>query len=268
MIIGFRLLAGSAVVLAGLGLADAGMPRVPVAATPATQAGRRPPSGHLNFVGCPMIRDTSTVPCWLAEYEGELYYLGSQGSTSSAFYPPWLKHEALVEAEVGEGPRICGGLPLERVEVSVMPELNLACDTILPAEPGMTAPPPPRAVVPAFSDATREFFIPYDFESDYLTLHTTRIVQEAVRIAGLMDAPRVTVHAARGAVLLSNGEVLFEGATLARQRAEKMRTLVAGLGIDAARIEASWDSDAAEPDGVSDRDRRRLVIRLSDRTGH
>ena len=25
-----------------------------------------------NFVACPIVRDTASVPCWLAEYEGEL----------------------------------------------------------------------------------------------------------------------------------------------------------------------------------------------------
>ena len=31
-----------------------------------------------NFVACPMVRDTQTVPCFLAEYDGETYYLGIQ----------------------------------------------------------------------------------------------------------------------------------------------------------------------------------------------
>jgi hypothetical protein len=31
-----------------------------------------------NFVACPIVRDTASVPCWLAEYEGELYFLTLQ----------------------------------------------------------------------------------------------------------------------------------------------------------------------------------------------
>jgi hypothetical protein len=31
-----------------------------------------------SFVACPIVRDTKTVPCFLAEYDGELYYLGIQ----------------------------------------------------------------------------------------------------------------------------------------------------------------------------------------------
>ena len=26
---------------------------------------------HLSFMTCPIVRDTKTVPCWLAEYNGE-----------------------------------------------------------------------------------------------------------------------------------------------------------------------------------------------------
>ena len=50
------------------------------------------------FVACPIVRDTKTQPCWLAEYEGELYYLGQQSGVANDFYPPQLGHLALVEA--------------------------------------------------------------------------------------------------------------------------------------------------------------------------
>src|SRR5208283_3530544 len=64
-----------------------------------------------NFVACPIVRDTKTVPCFLAEYEGELYYLGIQQDITSEFHPPQLKHEVLVEGQVAEAPRVCGGIP-------------------------------------------------------------------------------------------------------------------------------------------------------------
>ena len=37
---------------------------------------------NLSFVTCPIVRDTKTVPCWLAEYNGETYYLGNQGGVA------------------------------------------------------------------------------------------------------------------------------------------------------------------------------------------
>ena len=91
-----------------------------------------------NFVACPSVRDTKTVPCFLAEYEGELYYLGIQQDIASEFHPPQLKHEVLVEGRIVEGPRVCGGIPLRPLSISVIKEVNLACNILLPAEPEST----------------------------------------------------------------------------------------------------------------------------------
>lgn len=224
----------------------------------------KPPADRLNVLACPLIRDTSTVPCWLAEYDGELYYLGSQGSTSSAFYPPQLLHEVLVEAAISDGPRICGGIPLIDVEVSVRPEINRACNTILPAEPAYTAPASPAAPVPAFADDTREFRVFYDFDSDYLTLHATRVIHEAVRIAKLIGPARVEVTGARSGVLLSRGDAIREVEDLGRRRAQKLAVILRGLGVDAARVQTTWRDDLDGLDGVGDRHRRVTVIRLVD----
>ena len=224
----------------------------------------RPPGNRRNFVSCPIVRDTRTVPCWLAQYEGELYYLGSQGSSASAFYPPQLGHEALIEGTLVDGPRVCGGRPLQPVRVSVMRELTPACNTIIPAEPGNEAPPSPVAPTPTFADTTRQFLVSYDFDSDYLTLHTTRIVLEAARVAKAIDARRVDVHGRRAATLLSNGKTLVEGATIGEVRAGKMAENLVGLGIPADRVHVTWQGEADAPDGVTDPENRRVTITLSD----
>ena len=72
------------------------------------------------------------------------YYLGIQQDITSDFHPPQLKHEVLVEGRIAPGPRVCGGIPLQPVSISVLKEVNLACNTLLPAEPGIDAPPAPR----------------------------------------------------------------------------------------------------------------------------
>ena len=77
-----------------------------------------------SFVACPVVRDTKTVPCFLAEYQGELYFLGIQQDITAAFHPPQLKHEVLVEGRVSEGPRVCGGIPLASLSISVFKELK------------------------------------------------------------------------------------------------------------------------------------------------
>jgi len=90
--------------------------------------------GRLNFVACPMVRDTATVPCWLAEYDGELYFLTIQSDVSAPVTPPWLGHRVLVEGTVSKEERICGGVVLKPVHLSVLPERDASCNTMLPAE--------------------------------------------------------------------------------------------------------------------------------------
>ena len=46
-----------------------------------------------NFVSCPIVRDTASVPCWLTEYEGEMYFLTLQTDVSAPVTPPWLGHQ-------------------------------------------------------------------------------------------------------------------------------------------------------------------------------
>ena len=85
-----------------------------------------------SFIACPIVRDTKTVPCFLAEYEGEIYYLGIQQDITAAFHPPQLKHEVLVEGHVSEGPRICGGIPLAPLSISCLAAEAPAAETAAP----------------------------------------------------------------------------------------------------------------------------------------
>ncbi|MES2605215.1 MAG: hypothetical protein V4603_09765, partial [Pseudomonadota bacterium] len=130
---------------------------------------------HISFVACPIIQDTNTVPCWLAEHEGELYFLGIQ-TDASGWAPPWLGHKLLVEGTVTDNPRVCGGIVLESKDTpydrrsagksggvelpnppvtSVMRELDANCRTMLPEQdrfntleprrgPGPSPAQPPR----------------------------------------------------------------------------------------------------------------------------
>ena len=80
-----------------------------------------------NFVSCPIVRDTASVPCWLAEYDGELYFLTLQTDVSAPVTPPWLGHRVLVEGTVSAEPRICGGIVLKPVHLSVL-ERDASCN--------------------------------------------------------------------------------------------------------------------------------------------
>ncbi len=228
----------------------------------------KPPANRRNFVACPIVRDTKTLPCWLAEYEGELYFLGLQGSSASEFYPPQLNHEVLVEGTVTNEPRICGGIPLKPVRISVIAELNRACNTLLPAEDGMEAPPAPArrfvdAMRQAGTDTTQpEFVVPFDFDSDYLTLHTTRIVGEAARIAKAVRPAKIEVQGYRATTWLSNGKKFVEAESIAAKRAGKVGEILIGLGLPAATVNVQAKTEAEPCDGVTDPDKRRVTIKL------
>jgi hypothetical protein len=235
---------------------------------------------QLKFVTCPVVRDTRTVPCFLAEYEGETYYLAVQQDISADQYPPQLLHDVLVEGTIVPGPRVCGGIPLKPVKLSVLPEVNPACNTILPAEPGIEAPPtrrpagpstrqapaaaPPAArerLAPPFGE--REWKVLYDFDSAFLFSRDTRTVSQAAEYAVASKAKHIEIVANRGATLLSSGKVLVEGEAVAAQRADRVVTLLKGLGADPASVNVRVISAPPQPDGKTDPESRVVSIRVS-----
>jgi hypothetical protein len=207
-----------------------------------------------NFVACPIVRDTRTVPCFVAEYEGETYFLG----TSQSEHVPQLKHEVLVEGRVAAGPRVCGGLRLDPVSVSVMPEVNLACNLMLPAEPGMEAPLlPARAPTREPSSGAQEFVVLYEFDNDRPNVE---VVSQAAAYAKKVGG-KVLVTGARAASLLTDGRKLTEREGLAARRANAVAADLRGLGVNNVTVEAK--DEVASPDGQNDASRRRVVIRVT-----
>ena len=232
---------------------------------------------QLNFVACPIVRDTKTVPCFLAEYKGETYFLGIQQDIGADFYPPQLLHKALIEGTVATGPRVCGGIPLKPLRVSVMQELDRGCNTILPAEPGIEAPPakrpagpstrqapvltavaPPKKPEPPFTE--REFTIHYDFDSDFLFARDTRQLADIAEYGRASQAHKIEITGYRGATLLSEGSTLTEMPSVAELRAERVAEVLKGLGVPASSVR--WVADVAVPTGNTDYDNRRTVIRI------
>ena len=223
-----------------------------------------------NFVSCPIVRDTKTVPCFLAEYDGETYFLGIQQDITNDFHPPQLKHEVLVEGAVAQGPRVCGGIPLKPVSISVLKEVNLVCNTLLPAEPGIEAPPAPRGAGPSSRSSKagaaprsplsgrQEFTVLYAFNDDYLEFGANQVVTEAVAYAKRIGASNVKVTGYRATTILSNGERLIEKAGLGEKRAQNIATLLRGLGVSGVAVE--WRSEAEPGDGQTDPSRRRVTI--------
>lgn len=231
-----------------------------------------------NFVACPIVRDTVSVPCWLAEYDGELYFLTLQTDVSAPVTPPWLGHRVLVEGTaVPERARICGGIVLEPVVLSVLPELDAACNTaVLPAEdrynltfepprpPGPSAgrlafagaatPPPP-------SEPPRAFTLRYDFDGLIVFRHAGELTA-IFDAAHARKARSVAITGHRGSVLLSNGTTLVEKPAVARRRAEQVAELLRGAGLVDVEYRVRWQDEAGAADGDDDAALRRVTVEL------
>jgi hypothetical protein len=245
----------------------------------ASDAGAQsPPAERRNFVACPMIRDTASVPCWLAEHDGELYFLTLQTDVSAPVTPPWLGHRVLVEGTVArDRPRICGGVVLEPVVLSVLPELDGSCNTLLPAEERYNLtfepprPPGPSAGRLAFSAAgpapnvpaepPQHFTLRYDFDGLIVFRHAAELTA-ILESARARATRRIAITGHRGAVLLSNGTTLTEPAALARRRAEQVAALLRGAGLTEVEYRVRWHDEPGAADGEDDAALRRVTVEL------
>ena len=224
-----------------------------------------PPADRRNFVACPILRDTKTNPCWLAQYKGETYFLGSLGGVSDNFHPPQLEHEVLVEGTVAPGPRVCGGIRLNPVKLSVLGELAPACNTMLPAEDGIDAPPPqPRGKPDAWvkTDEPGALTIFFEFGDDFMSVPAGSALKDLVKYFNSTAATRIEVEALRGATLLSDGNVMTEPARLAQERLAKVVVILKGLGLPERAISARTDEAVPNPDGVNDQRSRKVVLKV------
>lgn len=240
------------------------------------------PSDRRNFVACPIIRDTKTVPCWLSEYKGDLYYLGVQVDFGSEFWPPYLGHKVLVEGQVSNEPRICGGIVLKPLKISPLPEADENCRTMLPAEDRYTIPfdtrgpgpnnRPSRNGLPGAARTTapdavpakgpREFVVLYTFNNRIWNVRATAPMQQARDYALATHAKRVEIVAYRGASLLSDGTVYAEDKGVAEMRAKQLEEILAGVGVPASSLSVRWDDIPQSANGIDDAERRKAVIRV------
>lgn len=256
----------------------------------------RAPPTQRNFVTCPIVMDTLDVPCWVAEYEGERYYLtvqtGRGGGSEVYPFSPMLNHEMLVEGTVSDEPRICGGIVLRDVKLSPMEDVTPGCGKMVPGEGFRTKGPrpiipdgdPPGRVstalprpAPAMSReeiaaqysaavaarAPREWVVPYFFDSNYLPFpFEQRTVDEAAAYAADINASRVEIVGYRGATILSDGGRAVEKAGIAQARAEKIADIFAFFEIPREKLAVSWKEEPEHSNGVRDYEKRRVTIRV------
>jgi hypothetical protein len=244
-----------------------------VAASPA--AGSR-----LSFVSCPIVRDTKSVPCWLAEYEGEMYFLTLQTDVSAPVNPPWLGHKVLVEGVISGEPGICGGRVLKPVSLSVMQELDGGCNTILPAEerynltfepprpPGPSRgrlafgdPTPPGGAEPA-AGAVTAFTLQYEYDGMVAFRHA-QTLQQILDAARAARARELRITGYRSATRLSDGTLMREREQIGRERAEQIRALLQGAGLEGVQYSLHWKDLSKRPDGKADAANRRAEILIT-----
>jgi hypothetical protein len=193
--------------------------------------------------------------------------------------PPWLGHQVLVEGVVSAEADICGGRVLKPVALSVMPELDGSCNTMLPAEDRYNLtfepprPPGPSRGRHAFGDpassardtpaqpAPRDFTLQYEFDGLVAFRHA-QTLQRILETARATHATELRITGYRSASRLSNGKVLRERESIARERAEQIRTLLQGAGLEGVRYTLEVRDLAKRPDGVDDASRRRAQVLL------
>lgn len=234
---------------------------------------------RISFVSCPIVRDTRSVPCWLSEYNGSTYYLTIQSDVSAEVQPPMLGHKVLVEGIVTDKPAICGGIVLEKVRLSVMPELDANCNTLLPADerfaidfnprpPGPSGgrlafdPSPASATAPAPAPPAgpQTFQLYFDFDKSVSFRHPAPLVS-ILEIAEKLHATRINVTGVRGAHKLSNGSLLQESVGIGQRRAEEVAGLLQGAGLKLPAT-TTWIDGARDADGIDDWQSRRVTVEL------
>lgn len=240
----------------------------------------QPTAGErISFVSCPIVRDTRTVPCWLSRYQGETYYLTIQSDVSAAVQPPMLGHQVLVEGLVSDAPPICGGIVLEPVRLSVMPELDANCNTLLPADDRFTIdfnprPPGPSAGRLAFArdpgarppspppppQGRQSVDLYFDFDKGVSFRHPGEL-SSILNLAARLPAAEVTITGVRGAHRLTDGTLLRESAGVAQRRAEEIAGLLRGAGLETSTT-LEWIDGEDEADGIDDWRTRRVTVVL------
>lgn len=255
------------------------------------------PDTQRNFVECPILLDTEPVPCWVADYKGERYFLAVQSGRGAGgtTIPPQLLHRALVEGTMSDEPRICGGIVLRPIMISpMMDEIDQSCNRLEPSGGyhangprvvGLDGDPPGERESTAFGESfgqrtglderravyvanaaarkRMDFEIGFFFDSDYIIYPIEQEdVEDAVDYANLLKASKIEIVAYSAPAQLSDGGERRESADIAKRRAEKLALILKDFGWSADRLSVKWEAKPTHNGGVRDYERRKAVIRV------
>jgi hypothetical protein len=243
---------------------------------------------RITFVACPYMRDSDPTPLWFADYDGKTYFLRAQQNLSAAVRHPQLKHRVLVEGIISPEPTVGNGIVLNPLRLSVLPEVDVACDRLLPAD-GSKIDNPKRPPGPGVDGVAREtgaergrqnaarlwaidykpdpvereikeFVIPFDFDGGIGAYTSYGQVVAAAKYARDVEASKVEIVGYRSSVLLSNGQTLVERAGVEKDRAETVTTIFNDYPFAPGTVVTRWDSAPRAADGKADFDKRTVSV--------
>ncbi len=228
-------------------------------------------SAHVSFITCPIFRDAESR-CWLAERGDVTYYIGRVGAGTS----PQLLHKVLIEGTVSDEPPSCGGVVIKPIQISVFPEIDYSCNTVLPDNGDRPTervfydlPPADQMLidepmpVPQGPFTDQKFVGLFDYDNSFLNIRLQGLIETAANYAIASKANHIKITGHVGQSRLDDGHILTERKTLAKVRAQAVAAALTGLGVDPARLEVTWLEDILPPDGVHDADRRAVEIALT-----
>lgn len=227
------------------------------------------------FIGCPVYRDTDAgrkSGCWLVDDAST----GTRYDVTGGRLKPILGQMILVEGAVSQqDPKLCGGIILEPVSVSVLPQtckphmipaeghpgrrFALPANVMQPSSVPRVLPPPPYE--------PREYSILFELNSDFLVYQYSETIIESAVLYTKASKPRrvlISGYAATKPIEVS-GQTIREELTIARARAEMVAEAFRRLGVPANVLKLEWKSDAGTAradDGLTDAARRRVEIRI------
>jgi osmotically-inducible protein OsmY len=101
--------------------------------------------------------------------------------------------------------------------------------------------------------------VPYDFDG-LVGFNHPRFLSQALTAARTLNATTIDIVGYRGAVRLSNGQIMMESTGIARRRAEQVAMLLKGAGLTRPSYNVRWQEQPAKPTGVDDYLARRVEI--------
>ncbi|HEX7718362.1 MAG TPA: hypothetical protein VF389_01030 [Woeseiaceae bacterium] len=241
---------------------------------------------YLSFVACPVARDRGPWRdvCFIVRHGGQNYALLNPADWGE----PQLRHRVLIEGRVVPGREHCDAVLLEG-RLSVLREVDNTCNEIIPYT-GPVEPQPEQNLIgnvsedpewqghdisvrpvmnqvpdspplqgPPYRPQEKVIYFPFDSDrgSGPDMADLVVLVDYAVAANAVMQ-----IVTYQGSSKIDNDRALFEKREMAKQRAQKLQSIVLGLGLEPENLRVDWNDDHVPGDGAEDWRGRRAEIQV------